>query len=199
MKNVRASAHLSTGVITISVIAKMQACSHTSRQMPACQDMQHADDWTDADIVEALARLSIRGASRLSRGAQENRTDTAKERNTRWSIGKSRPSYRRDRKQSCYVFLKQTIFTWSASKGGRARERRREKWQLTDTTKGKRCESTSYLESIWCLNECAMNKYDTFKWTSGKWFSPLSFSFPLKRTGRQADSHRNSSVSSHGS
>lgn len=44
--------------------------------------------------------------------------------------------------------------------------------------KGKRCENRSYLEYIWCLNECVMNKYDTLKRTSGKWFS-LSLSFFL--------------------
>ena len=54
MKNVCASGHLSTGVITISVIGKMYAYTYIS------QDMQYACDWTDADIVAAFSCLSIR-------------------------------------------------------------------------------------------------------------------------------------------
>lgn len=101
-----------------------------------------------------------------------------------------------DRKQLCYVFLKQTIFELNRPRKEEERwEKRKRNWQLTETTKLRRCESRSHFIG-WCLE---------FIWSFNEWIRYLEtherkvIFFSLSRTFFFKHIHRNSSVPFHDS
>lgn len=108
------------------------------RSIETSRHATHAGHWTDADIVEASARLSIWEKRRERKREEKEREKRAL---NNWKV--TSVLFCNARKQLCYVFLKQTILTWIAQEERSERE----------DVKAGLISSGCCLEFIWSFNE----------------------------------------------